>query len=175
MPVETKDADGNVVETRNGQTMYNQLDNLADVCRMLGNTPRGKHYDVVGGYTMASDTGLRELNRKLDEVDRESVKAKLRVGVHADIQVTASNWGKKLIHSEDHTVTEVFCSACSVSYSGNSRKLWAPFATLVLEACYEATLWAAVLHALKHRDDLTARVVLLTAVGGGVFGNDMCW
>ena len=59
--------------------------------------------------------------------------------------------------------------------NGGSQADWAPFASLILEASYEATLWAAVLHALKHKDDPKARVVLLTQLGGGVFGNDYDW
>jgi O-acetyl-ADP-ribose deacetylase (regulator of RNase III) len=46
---------------------------------------------------------------------------------------------------------------------------------MVLEASYEATLWSAVIHALKHKNDPRARKVFLTALGGGVFGNDMDW
>jgi hypothetical protein len=103
------------------------------------------------------------------------VKAKLRVGVHNDVQVTSHNWGAEAIEDPDHTVTQVFCSACSVAYSQNSSGLWAPFASLVLEASYEATLWAALLHAIRHRGDPRAQVVYLTCVGGGVFGNDHQW
>ena len=46
---------------------------------------------------------------------------------------------------------------------------------MILEACYEATLWAAVLHALKHRDNRRGKIVFLTLVGGGFFGNDLSW
>lgn len=46
---------------------------------------------------------------------------------------------------------------------------------MILEASYEATLWGAVLHALKHRDDPSARIVYLTLLGGGVFGNKLEW
>jgi hypothetical protein len=44
-------------------------------------------------------------------------------------------------------------------------------AGLVLEAAYEATLWAAVLNARRGR----SRTVLLTSLGGGAFGNDETW
>ena len=36
-------------------------------------------------------------------------------------------------------------------------------------------MWAAVLHALKHKEDPRARTVILIAVGGGAFGNKMNW
>jgi hypothetical protein len=41
----------------------------------------------------------------------------------------------------------------------------------VLEAAYEATLWAAVLK--RHRT--TSNIVYLTRVGGGAFGNEPAW
>jgi len=44
-------------------------------------------------------------------------------------------------------------------------------ATLILEATYEATLWAAVLNAA----DSSCDTVYLTRVGGGAFGNDDDW
>jgi hypothetical protein len=46
-----------------------------------------------------------------------------------------------------------------------------PFATLVLQAAYEATMWAAVLNV----DRRASNVVLLTSLGGGAFGNEERW
>ena len=48
---------------------------------------------------------------------------------------------------------------------------WKPFASLVLEAAYEATMLAAVLN--KQRG--VSNVVLLTLLGGGAFGNEDDW
>ena len=48
---------------------------------------------------------------------------------------------------------------------------WQAFATLVLDASYEATLWAAALNA--HRT--ASNLVYLTRVGGGAFGNETAW
>ena len=48
---------------------------------------------------------------------------------------------------------------------------WELFASLVLEAAYEATLWAAVLNAQRGASD----VVFLTLLGGGAFGNSGRW
>ena len=70
--------------------------------------------------------------------------------------------------------SQAFCSALPVSYqrfAGTSRANWAPLATLVLEAAYEATLWAAVVNAQRG----TSCKVLLTSLGGGAFGNDKHW
>ena len=48
-----------------------------------------------------------------------------------------------------------------------NQGLWEPLARLVLEAAYEATLHAALLAG--------TRTVVLTAIGGGVFGNKNEW
>lgn len=48
---------------------------------------------------------------------------------------------------------------------------WAAFASLILEAAYEATLWAAVLN----MQQTGSKIVMLTRLGGGVFGNDAGW
>ena len=48
---------------------------------------------------------------------------------------------------------------------------WEAFASLILEAAYEATMWAAVLNAQRG----ASNVVLLTQLGGGAFGNHDDW
>jgi hypothetical protein len=68
-------------------------------------------------------------------------------------------------------VTQAYCSALPVAYSGLSSRLWERFARLILEAAYEATLAAAVLNASKTGN----KSVYLTLIGGGVFGNDPEW
>ena len=52
---------------------------------------------------------------------------------------------------------------------------WRNFASIVLEASYEATLWAALLNAHRHSGSEGSRRVFLTCLGGGVFGNSMSW
>ena len=49
--------------------------------------------------------------------------------------------------------------------------MWEPFARMVLEATYEATLYAALENYMKTKNNK----VYLTLVGGGVFGNDVKW
>jgi len=58
-----------------------------------------------------------------------------------------------------------------VSYTRLASSYWQPFATLILEAAYEATMWAAVLNAQRG----ASRRVLLTRLGGGAFGNRDEW
>lgn len=58
-----------------------------------------------------------------------------------------------------------------VAYSNLPADLWTEFAQLVLEASYEATFFAA----LNNYERTGNRRVLLTLVGGGVFGNRSAW
>jgi hypothetical protein len=68
-------------------------------------------------------------------------------------------------------VSQAFCSALPVAYSRVPPAHWKPFASLILEAAYEATMLAAVLN--KQRG--ASNVVLLTLLGGGAFGNADDW
>ena len=70
-------------------------------------------------------------------------------------------------------VNQIFCSALSCSYSGVAVDYWEKFARLVLDANYEASIWAAML--AKPPADGSPRVLYLTFLGGGVFGNKPEW
>ena len=158
------------------QTKDSQIENLRDVLAHLG--PLDGRFDVRGGYTMADDAALRDLSAKvaaLDDAGRDAVKCLLRIGLQTDCQVTSQNWGRDQLRDADHVVTQIFASACSVAYSQNGSGLWKAFASLVLEASYEAALIAAALKALDHPDRPHSSKVFLTAVGGGVFGNGLSW
>ena len=167
-------------EAQKGQCAEAMIDNLYELNRALGNEG-GRMMQVQGGYTMARDDGLHELNEQIAGEDREQLKSLLRIGVHAGVEVTASSWGTRPVARESfdappgpgHVVTQVFGSACSVNYSRNSTALWQPFAQLVLEASYEATLMAAAKNAEQHGYGESSRVVYLTLLGGGVFGNEV--
>eukprot|EP01043_Picozoa_sp_COSAG02_P007181 COSAG02_NODE_211_length_28730_cov_5.599490_21_plen_474_part_00 len=157
-----------------GQTAAAMIDNLDDLNRALGNED-GRMMKVQGGYTLASDAGLDALRGVIETQDREHLKGLLKVGVHSDVEVTASGWGTRPVGRASfddppgpgHRVTQVFASACSVNYSRNRPQLWQPFAQLVLEATYEATLMAAAKEAEKHRYKGASAIVYLTLVGGG--------
>ena len=58
-----------------------------------------------------------------------------------------------------------------VAYSRHSRSLWADFASLVLEASYEATFCAAIVNSQRTGNN----TLFLTLLGGGAFGNDTDW
>jgi len=148
--------------------------------RIVGNAPRGKLFDVRGGYTLADASKLRKLDAVLTQLTEEGklddVRAALRVGVHSDVQVTSCRWGSSRVEDAKQVVTQVFGSACAVAYNGNSdSRSWRNFASIILEASYEATLWAALLNAHEHRGQQGSNRVFLTCLGGGVFGNSMAW
>ncbi|CAK0791067.1 unnamed protein product [Prorocentrum cordatum] len=163
---------------RNGQTATCQIECLRDIAAELENNRHG-YLRVKGGYTLATNQGLADLNKRLieglDEEGKDRLRGKLRIGVQRNVEVTSRSWGGQMVNDPDQLVTQVFGSACSVSYSGNHVDLWEPMARLVLEASYEATLWVAVLSALRSPGREASRCVFLTALGGGSFGNRMEW
>lgn len=152
-----------------GQTSERQIDCLADLGTVLGNDPSSPAttlWSMQNGYCMATAGGLSRIWAVLDaagEGEREFFGGLLRVGVHADVEVTRADAG--------HVVTQVFGSALPVGYSEHPASKWEPFARLVLEASYEATLRAA------HRNAAATgnATVFLTRLGGGVFENEAAW
>jgi len=140
----------------------------------------GTFFKVKNGYTLADATRLRKLDvvltRLTEENKLDKLRATLRIGVHQDVQVTSFDWGRNKVTDSEQLVTQVFGSACSVAYNRSTdSKSWRNVASIILEASYEATLWAAVINASRHRGEHGSRRVFLTLLGGGVFGNSMSW
>ena len=94
----------------------------------------------------------------------------MRIGVQRRVQVT---FASRFVEPDAPAlVDQAFCSALSCGYDRSPRALWAPLATAVLDAAYEATLLAA--RAGVARGSCSG-VVWLTFLGGGAFGNDPAW
>jgi len=73
-------------------------------------------------------------------------------------------------------VTQIFGSALPIAYNRtDDQSLWAPFAKLILNASYMATLYAACEAMKRHRGAFGSRKCFLTMLGGGVFGNKPEW
>ncbi|MCB9679126.1 MAG: hypothetical protein H6737_28750 [Alphaproteobacteria bacterium] len=147
-----------------GQTRDRQVDCLAGVGAALG--APGAYWTMVNGYALLTPCGRTEMAdhiRSLDEAGRDALRAALCVGVHSDVEVTLPGAG--------HRVTQVYGAALALGYGQGQPAEWEPLATVVLEASYEATLLAAALNAAETGN----RRVLLTLLGGGVFGNAMTW
>lgn len=156
-----------------GQTSERQLDALADVGVRLGREigcPVESLWTMHNGFAMCSADGLTSIRDYLASAsadDIDELRGLLQVGVHSDVEVTGS-------HGTPHpVVSQVFCSALPVAHVKPRLpvSLWQPFAKLILEAAYEATLWAAVLHAERGGK----KTLLLTRLGEGAFGNDDAW
>lgn len=179
-------------DVQNGQTDANQINTLKDALTVIGDPEFLLTFK--NGYIDATAEQLSAISAALaNPQKRERMKAKLRVGFHSDVQVTSSNWGANPHISEHpHLVTQVFCSACPVSYSSRhggsyawsqmtakAKKAiqsdWESLAKLVLEATYEATMCAAVINAHLHGYQAGSNRVFLTRVGAGVFGNADEW
>ena len=154
-----------------GQTKDRQLDGLGDLGNALSDAvgqPVESLWSMENGYAMCSLVGLHAISRYLESLSEEQVKVlcgKLRIGVHSDVEVTNSPGPLRQL------VSQAFCSALPVAYSSLPAVQWKPFAELVLQAAYEATMLAAVLNAIRG----ASNVVFLTRLGGGAFGNDDDW
>ena len=149
-----------------GQTRTRQIDCLKELGTALGNS-NGSLWTMRNGYAMCTEAGLVAIGAALRAMpgdERDAVRDRLRIGLHWNVEVTSG--GRTGQH-----VSQAFCSALPVAYAGGARELWAPFATLVLEGAYEATLWAGVLNGGRGGSS----VVFLTHLGGGAFGNDRAW
>jgi hypothetical protein len=153
------------VNGQTGQTVGHQIDCLSDVGIALGNTDR-KLWKMTNGYALPTLEGLSEIASqlaKLNESEWDDLRCKLRIGLQWQTQVTLPGC--------THWVSQAYCSALPVAYAPHPLKLWEPFARLILEAAYEATLCAAIQNA-----ELTGcRRVFLTQLGGGAFGNEPDW
>lgn len=152
-----------------GQTRERQIDCLADVGRALGNDG-GRLWQMRNGYALCSPLGLRKIAEALARLTapgRTALRDRLRIGVQWNVEVT----DRAPIPA--HHVSQAFCSALPVNYCENVADIdeWQPFAELVLEGSYEATLWTAALNAVQSG----SRTVYLTRVGGGAFHNPWEW
>ena len=121
---------------------------------------------MKNGYALPSREGLRNVDlqiKAMSEDELDLLRAKLKIGVQWDTQVTISGC--------DHLVTQAYCSALPLAYSSLPEPMWERFARLVLEASYEATFCAALINASLSGN----RSLYLTSLGGGAFGNDPHW
>ena len=154
-----------------GQTATRQLNGLADLGQRLAElTSRSvdQLWRMKNGYALVSHVGVEAVGEALtastaQEVDE--LRSALRIGLQWNTEVTDAG------SHPGQLVSQAFCSALPVSYSGLPQAPCGPFAQLILEAAYEATLLAGLVN--KARGGSTT--VLLTLLGGGAFGNDPAW
>ena len=154
-----------------GQTAKRQLDGLATIGEALSKAlgkPVDALWDMRNGYAMCDRVGLEAISAHLSDLhpdELDALRGKLHIGVHSDTEVTEAPGENRPL------VSQAFCSALPIAYAEVPSPHWRAFASLVLEAAYEAAMWSAVLNARRG----ASNVVLLTLLGGGAFGNDLVW
>lgn len=154
-----------------GQTTGRQLDGLADVGVELSvrlGRPVADLWEWRNGYALCTRPGLdliADYLRAIGPKQADVLAGKLRIGIHRDVEVTDAPGAPGPV------VSQAFCSALPVAYSRVPKQHWTAFAQLVLNAAYEATMLEAVINAGRG----AANIVLLTALGGGAFGNASEW
>jgi len=154
-----------------GQTRHRQIDALAPLGEALATRlgrPMQSLWTMRNGYALCTVDGLSAICRHLqraDEQELDHLRGMLAVGLHRDVAVT------DVCGAEPPVVTQVYCSALPIAYSGIAPSAWEPFARLVLESAYEATLLAAA----EQTQRGVTPTVLLTRLGGGAFGNPDDW
>lgn len=159
------------VDGQTGQTHDRQLDGLAQVGNALATElgrPVTELWTMRNGYALCTHAGLQaidDLIAKGDEASRDTLRSKLAIGLHRHVEVTGAG------EQPNRQVSQAFCSALPVAYSSVPQSNWETFARLILEAAYEATMLAAVEQTAAGE----SKTVLLTRLGGGVFGNDDAW
>lgn len=151
-----------------GQTRDRQLDALAGVGSALSDLtglPVSALWTMQNGYALCTREGLAAITRLLDAASEDVVdmlRGQLAIGLHRNVEVTDGSRRR---------VSQAYCSALPVAYSSVHKGDWESFARLVLQASYEATLLAAV----EQASGGGSNKVLLTRIGGGVFGNGNDW
>jgi len=151
--------------TQIGQTIHKQIDCLNDIGTILNNNEK-QLWTMSNGYALSNIEGLKIINRELEKLngaEYEYLKGKLRIGIQTDSEVT--------ICADKFKVTQCYCSGLPVGYSSIPSLHWEKFARFILEATYEATLYAALQNFKKTNNNH----LYLTLVGGGVFGNKIEW
>ena len=150
-----------------GQTQEHQIDTLADLRTVL---PGGDRITMRNGYAILDKDTLQRIKTALDSAspaELDALRSRLRIGLHWDVEVTAAG------APSGQCVSQAYCSALPLSYNRDSDPaLWQPFARLVLEAAYEATLLAGVINASRPGG---SNSLYLTLLGGGAFGNQREW
>jgi hypothetical protein len=159
-----------------GQTANNQINNLDDIERLINNRSN-KFFYVKNGYALSDKKSISKLSNfmKTDRELRKQISLALKVGLHEDVQVTSSNWGKFQLVDPSQLITQVFCSACAIAYSKAPAKSWEMFARAILLGAYQACFEIAIDTAERYHYKDASNVLYLTLLGGGVFGNGIDW
>jgi len=180
-----------VSDHQQGQTSQDQINNLEDFEKIIGNG-NGNYFCLSNGYVRLNikdgecSSTPKEIRKEIAKEERNILNQiayeintnpkcgdSIRVGVHKDVSVnfkTRRN-GKYEKEQRNLKVTQVFCSALPIAYHSAPSAYWEPFAKCVLNSAYQSTLAAAVINKREKK----RQTVFLTLIGGGVFGNENEW
>jgi len=151
-----------------GQCGDKQINTLEDIEAILGT----RYWEMQNGYGLPINTDtMAKLTTRLQTEDglADALHNALRVGVQWDTMVGTNDPSRP----KDHRVCQVYASACCVAYAKSTKSAdWAAFASLVLNAAYDATLLAGRVLSMQRNKRIT---VYLTHLGGGAFGNRDEW
>lgn len=159
------------------QTPEKQINYLDEFEKAIENDIK-KYFTVTNGYLLINgfDTKQKKANLKklniylstLSQDDLNKLKNLIKTGLHQNVEIIFKD-RFNLVDIKGIEINQVYASALSVSYNSDiaNDPNWEKFATLVLEAQYEATLLAAI-NSLNH-------TVILTLLGRGAFGNKPEW
>jgi len=153
------------VNKQKGQSIDNQIDCLELIGKELNNDEL-LLWKMSNGYALLNQEGLLNINSQLSKLnnnEREELKGNLKIGIQWNTEVT--------LNDSKQTVSQAYCSALPVAYSHIESIYWEGFARLILEATYEATIYAALINLIR----TNCNKVYLTLVGGGAFGNETDW
>lgn len=153
------------INGQTGQSANSQIDCL-DLIAEAFNNEELEIWKMNNGYALFNQNGLLHINRQIglmNNSERENLKEKLKIGIQWNTEVTLSE--------QKQIVSQAYCSALPVAYSYIESYYWERFARIILEATYEATLYASLINL----DKTDCNKVFLTLVGGGAFGNEPDW
>lgn len=153
------------VNGRQGQSANKQIDCLNLVGKKLKNDELHL-WEMSNGYAVLNPAGLLNINAQLSKLnhdEREALKGSLKIGIQWNTEVT--------LNDSKHLVSQAYCAALPLAYSSVEANSGELFARIILEATYEATLYAALINL----DKTNSNKVYLTFVGGGAFGNKPDW
>ena len=154
------------VNSQIGQDASNQINTLEDLNILLNNTYSAL-WDMKNGYALIhnneSALKIKDHLSKLTNEEYDLIKSKIKIGIQWNTEVTLGKSG--------HLVSQVFCSALPVSYSGLSQNMSEEFARLILDSAYESTFLAAI----KNFSITGNNRLFLTLLGGNAFGNKISW
>ena len=170
-------AAGTFVRNYYYQTPEEQINYLDEFEKEIKNDIK-KYFTVTNGYLFINGStpkekkaNLKKLNDyliNLSQDDLNKLKNLIKIGLHQNVEIIFKD-RFNLVDFKGIKINQVYASALSVSYNSDiaNDPNWEKFATLVLEAQYEATLLAAI--------DSFNHTVILTLLGRGAFGNEPEW